>query len=77
MPIKYLLFCFFNILVIAFSAADQRPKYVIVEVHKVGDTFEVKASYLVAMNICNAFAFIMVPKNRFGILYENQHQKAF
>lgn len=58
MPIKYLLFWLLNILVIAISAADQSPKDVIVDVHKVGDKFEVKASYSVPMDICNAFAFI-------------------
>ena len=58
MPIKYLLFCLLNILVIAISAADQSPKDVIVYVHKVGDKFEVKASYLVPIDLCNAFAFI-------------------
>jgi hypothetical protein len=58
MPIKHLLFWLLNILVIAISAADQSPKDVIVDVHKVGDKFEVKASYLVPMDLCNAFAFI-------------------
>jgi hypothetical protein len=55
---KYLLFCVLSVLAFVCSAAEQNTKDVSVDIHKVGEAFEVKVAYLVPMNICNAFAFI-------------------
>jgi hypothetical protein len=55
---KYLLFCVLSVLAFVCSAAEQHTKDVSVDIHKVGEAFEVKVAYLVPMNICNAFAFI-------------------
>ncbi len=58
MPMKHLLFCLLNILVMVCSATEHHPKDVSVDVRKAGDAFEVRVSYWVPMNLCNAFAFI-------------------
>ena len=52
--------CFtLGVLVSICNAAEHQPKTEVgVSVHKVGESFEVKASYLAPMDICNAFAFI-------------------
>ena len=56
---KHLVVCTIGVLVFICNATEHQPKAdVVVSVHKVGDSFEVKASYAVPMNICNAFAFI-------------------
>jgi hypothetical protein len=56
---KYLAGCLLSMLVTVCNATELHTKTdVNVHVHKVGDGFEVKASYWVPMNLCNAFAFI-------------------
>ena len=56
---KYLIFCFLSGLTILCGAtAAHPPADLHVSVHKSGDGFDIKASYLVPMNLCNAFAFI-------------------
>ena len=56
---KYWIFCFFILWAMLCEATSQHVSSDLhVSVHKVGEAFEVKASYLVPMNLCNAFAFI-------------------
>jgi len=56
---KQLVVFTLGVLVSISNAAEHQPKTEVgVSVHKVGESFEVKASYLVPMDICNAFAFI-------------------
>jgi hypothetical protein len=56
---KHLVLCVFSVLAFISNAADHQTKTeVVVSVHKVGDSFELKASYAAPMDICNAFAFI-------------------
>ena len=56
---KYWIFCFFILWAMLCEATSQHVSSDLhVNVHKVGEAFEVKASYLVPMNLCNAFAFI-------------------
>ncbi len=56
---KQLVVFTLGVLVSTCHAAEHQPKTEVgVSVHKVGESFEVKASYLVPMDMCNAFAFI-------------------
>ena len=56
---KQLVVFTLGVLVSICNAAERQPKTEVgVSVHKVGESFEVKASYLVPMDMCNAFAFI-------------------
>jgi hypothetical protein len=56
---KHLVLCVFGVLAFISNAADHQTKTeAVVSVHKVGDSFELKASYTAPMDICNAFAFI-------------------
>jgi hypothetical protein len=56
---KHLVLCTLSVLAFICNAAEHQTKTeVVVSVHKVGDSFELKASYVAPMDICNAFAFI-------------------
>ena len=56
---KQLVLCALSVLAFICHATEHQFKSdVTVNVHKVGDSFELKASYSVPMSICNAFAFI-------------------
>lgn len=61
---KYLLFCWIALQTVIGHAsehvqkAEQHKTDFHVTVHKQSDGFEIKASYVVPMNNCNAFAFI-------------------
>ena len=56
---KYLVLCVFSVLAFNCNAAEHQTKTeAVVSVQKVGDRFELKASYAAPMDICNAFAFI-------------------
>jgi len=55
---KHLLFCVLSVCAVVCMATEHHPKEVNVDVHKVGEAFEMKVSYWVPMNLCNAFAFI-------------------
>ena len=56
---KYIHFCALSLFIYVCSAAEQDHKGdLIVSVLKVGDSFELKASYSAHMSLCNAFAFI-------------------
>ena len=56
---KHLVVFILGVLAFTCNATEHQPKAdLVVSVHKVGDSFDVRASYSVPMNICNAFAFI-------------------
>lgn len=56
---RHLFFCTLCFLVFVCNANESQTKTdVTVDVQKVGEGFEIKASYLAPMNLCNAFAFI-------------------
>ena len=56
---KQLVVFTLGVLVSICNAAEHQSKTEVgVSVHKVGESFEVKATYLVPMDMCNAFAFI-------------------